>query len=86
MTDNVHRLFGVTADVTGLNPLQEYANAENDAAYQSWLRRRIAMLEDMQAERIRLTAQRKIEMDTILEQKQAEIDNLKASQTIGSVE
>ena len=44
MTDNVHRLFGVTADITGLDEKREYENAGTDAAYQSWLRQRIAML------------------------------------------
>lgn len=56
------------------------------AAYQSWLRRHIATLEQLQAQRIELVARQKAEGDAAIERAAREIANLKAQQTIGSVQ
>ena len=55
------------------------------AAYQSWLRRRIAKLETQQAARVELTVQKKKEMDDAIERAELEIRNLRAQQTMGVV-
>lgn len=53
------------------------------AAYQSWLRRRIAALETLQTARIELVNRQKKELDASVVRAQNEIANLKAQQTIG---
>lgn len=52
------------------------------AAYQSWLRRRIAALETLQTARIELVDRQKKELDASIVRAQNEIDNLKAQQNI----
>ena len=48
---------------------------------QQYLRRRLALLERLQAERIEKIKQRQKEVDDLLERKQREIDNLRAHLT-----
>lgn len=55
------------------------------AAYQSWLRRRIAALETLQSARIELVDRQKKELDASVVRAQNELDNLRAQRTIGSV-
>lgn len=50
---------------------------------ESWLRRRITTLEEMQADRIALTAEAKRGMNESIRKAQLEIDNLAAQLTIG---
>jgi len=60
--------------------------AEQDgAAYQSWLRRHIAKLEEQQAARIALHTAQKKAMAEVEERCAREIANLKAQQTIRGV-
>jgi hypothetical protein len=85
--DNVRRLLGVVPD----NPRpadhdEPPARTQDDAAYQSWLRRRIATLKHQQHERILQIEQKKHELDALVAHKQAEIDNLESQRTIGVVE
>lgn len=47
------------------------------------LRRRIRSLERLQAQRIALVAEQKKALDSVVEQKQREINNLKTGLTIG---
>lgn len=53
------------------------------AAYQSWLRRRIARLETLQVARIELVEQQKRDLHVSIVRAQTEIENLKAQQNIG---
>lgn len=55
------------------------------AAYQSWLRRRIVNLENIQAQRIAVAAEQKRLIDVKVQRAQLEITNLKNQQTIGGV-
>lgn len=50
---------------------------------QARLRAQIRALEGMQQRRIELVAQKKIDMDAVIEKEQRRIDNLKAQLTIG---
>lgn len=52
---------------------------------QARLRRRIASLERLQAQRIELAAAQKNLLDAVVDKEQRKIDNLKAQQTIGVV-
>ena len=52
---------------------------------QARLRRRIASLQRLQAQRIERVAQKKIDLDACVDKAQREIDNLRAQQTIGAV-
>lgn len=88
MTDpeKTRRLLGVVPD----NPRpadhhDDTSHPQADATYQSWLRRRVAALERQQQVRIKLTEQKKRELDETIRRKQTEIDNLKSQQTIGGV-
>lgn len=50
---------------------------------QKALRRRIAMLEELQEQRINVIAQQEVMMRELVELKQRQIDNLKTQLTIG---
>jgi hypothetical protein len=86
--DNVKRLLGVVPN----NPRPAGHDeppappSTDDAAYQSWLRRRIATLENQQRERVQQVEQKKRELDAVVASKQAEIETLKNQRTIGVVE
>ena len=54
-----------------------------DAAYQSWLRRKIARLILRQQDRRRLVEMQKRDLDAVVEKAQREIENLQAQLTIG---
>lgn len=51
-------------------------------SYQSWLRRHVATLEEQQARRIALVAERRKMEDAIIEEKQRQITNLRAQLTL----
>lgn len=57
----------------------------NDIDYQSWLRRHIARLEKLQAQRIELVVEQKRQGDAAIERATRELDNLKSQLTIGVV-
>lgn len=62
----------------------EFTRSDIDgAAYQSWLRRHIAVLEGLQETRVQMVAERKKQLDATVERAAREIVNLKAQQTIG---
>jgi hypothetical protein len=79
--DVKRRLLGVTdiSDVRGGTP-EELRQTDN-AAYQSWLRRRIATLERLHTQRLELVAAERERVDALLVVKQQEIDNLKVQLT-----
>jgi hypothetical protein len=63
----------------------EVTSSLDGAQYQSWLRRRIAKLEAIQAQRIESRADVLEKIDQVIERADLELANLKAQQTIGSV-
>lgn len=84
--ENTRRLLGVVSN----NPRpaghhDDVEHAQQDAAYQSWLRRRIAALERQQAVRIQLTEKKKKELDDVIRLKAQELENLRMQQTIGVI-
>lgn len=60
----------------------EITSTAGGAAYQSWLRRRIATLEVQQYRRIELAVEQKRALDASIVRAQTELENLRAQQNI----